>query len=134
MSSLLSFGVMGLAGIAAAFIYDMFRVSGKAANRVCDVSNRLKHLPTLFKSTGDILSVIAAFVLFLLTAYVCSSGVLRSYIILGFVFGIVLYAGFFTKITGTLAYGIFFAFLYVARLLFWRVPKRIYSLFRKHTC
>ena len=133
MSSLLSFGIMGLSGIAAAFIYDMFRVSGKATRRICHAANRFKRLATLFKSTGDVLSVIAALVLFLLTAYVCSSGVLRSYIILGFIFGIVLYAGFFTKITGTLAYGIFYAILYTMRLLFWRIPRCICGLFRKHT-
>ncbi len=132
MNSLLSFGLMALSGIAAAFIYDIFRVSGKATDRLCAVPNRLRRLRTLFKSTGDVLTVIAACILFLFTAYVCNSGVLRSYVIFGFIFGIVLYAGFLTKITGTLAYGIFCAILYTLRLVFWRIPKRIYGLLRKH--
>lgn len=132
MNSLLCFGIMGLSGMASAFIYDIFRASRRATQRVCTTPKRFKRFLSISKPIQDVLSVIAAFLLFLLTAYVCNSGILRSYVILGFICGIVLYAGLFTKITGTLAYGIFCAVLYILRLLLWRFPKRILRLFRKH--
>ncbi len=133
MNSLLCFGIMGLAGMASALIYDVFRVSRKATRRICTAPKRSKRFLAISKPIEDILSVIAAFLLFILTAYVCNNGMLRSYVILGFICGIVLYAGIFTKITGTLAYGVFCAILYVVRLVLWRMPKRIFRLFRKHT-
>lgn len=132
MNSLLCFGIMGLAGMTSAFIYDIFRASQKATRRICTASKFQKYFQSISQPVGDVISVASGFTLFLLTAYVCNNGVLRSYIITGFICGIVLYAGFCTKITGTLIYGIFCAALYLLRLFCWRIPKRILHLFRKH--
>lgn len=131
MNSLVAFGIMAAAGAIAALIYDVFRASRRAMNRVLVSPKTFKHLRALSRPVEDVLSVIAAFLIFLIAAYICCSGAFRSYIILGFLCGILLYAGLLTHVTGNLVYGIFCALLRIVQLFFVRIPRKVIRHFRR---
>lgn len=132
MNSLLAFGIMALAGVLAALIYDIFRASRRAMGRVLVSKKEFRRLRSVFRPIQDVLSVLAAFVLFLIASYICVSGALRSYIIMGFICGILLYAGLITHCTGNLIYALFCAGIWILQLLFHRIPRRIYRIFRRN--
>lgn len=131
MNSLTVFGIMMAAGTLAAFIYDIFRASRRAARRVLVSLKEFRRLRAVFLPIQDVISVLAAFLLFLLASYICVSGAVRGYVIAGFICGIAFYAGILTRFTGNIIYFLFCLLLRVLEFLFYRIPRRIVRLFRK---
>ncbi len=126
MNSLLAFSTMAGAGMLSAFIFDIFRASEKAAVKTVGGKRPLiKRLRSWGRPICDFLSVTASCVIFLFTAYFCAAGNLRSYILLGFLCGILIYAGLLTHITGNLVYGILRIIFKLCYWVLWRFPKKI---------
>ncbi len=131
MNSLLAFGIMAGSGILTAWFYDIFRAAHRALDRIFQSKKRLAKWHRWLRPLSDVLAVFVGCLLFICTAYACNAGEIRSYIVLGYLFGLVFYAGLLTHLTGNLAYGVCCGTFYLLRLLFYRMPRRIWCALRR---
>ena len=131
MNELYDFSMMALSGTLVAFAYDILRSWRRAAAHVLLGKKQLKKICTCTRPIGDVWWVCCAFLLFILTVYVFADGVLRGYLIAGFLCGVIFYAGVLTKGAGFLIYWLFCGFLYVWTFLFWKMPRKCILLFRR---
>ena len=131
MNELFDFSMMALSGILVALAYDILRAWRRASLHVLPSKKQLRRICTCTRPIGDVLWVCCAFLLFIMTIYVFADGVLRGYLIAGFLCGVLFYVGALTRVTGLLIYGLFCGFLHVWTFLFWKMPRKILLRFRK---
>lgn len=131
MKDLYDFSMMALSGSLVALAYDVLRSWRRAAAHVLPDKKQLKKICTCTRPIGDVLWVCAAFLLFILTVYVFADGILRGYLIAGFICGVIFYACVLTRGTGFLIYWLFCGLLYIGKFLFWKIPRKCILIFRR---
>jgi hypothetical protein len=119
------FAVMLAVGIAVAAFYDIFRNFRMAVRK-----NGGKNW-CLEVQLQDLLFSITAFLFVLLTIYKINDGIIRSYIVIGFALGCIVYVFFLYKILGRLFYGLFYGVLFCIKYILRGFKKIFRLIFRK---
>lgn len=97
------FGIMLLAGIAVSALFDLFRAMRKA------LSDNGGKNPNALVQLQDLLFAMSSFLFVLLLIYRINDGVIRSYIVIGLITGMLLYAAALGKVSNRLFYYVFYA-------------------------
>jgi hypothetical protein len=100
------FGIMAAAGILVAAFFDIFRCLRRA---IKDNGGKNNGFTVQFE---DFTFALIAFLFVVLLVYKINDGILRSYIVAGFIVGIILYATILVRFSGKIFYWIFYGIVF----------------------
>ena len=112
IDNLVDLCIMMLAGIAVSALFDLFRAMRKA------MKDNGGENPNAVVQLQDLLFAMSSFLFVLLLLYRVNDGVIRSYILIGLLLGMLLYAVILGRVSGRLFYYVFFGLFSVFRYTF----------------